>query len=78
MKLIKFTHTQKYGCERYVQFLFNQRRAFFQAEATWCFSPGWPYFSMKIGNGRLISLQFDIYKLGVGIDLFERTWDIEE
>ena len=77
MKLIKFTRDYDFGQDFYVQILFNEERALFQGSIHWSEYAMWPYFGIKLGSGGLISIRFNVYKFGLGIALFERTWKLE-
>lgn len=74
MKLIKLSRQNDWGPDWYFQLLFTKQWAFFQGCASWCEYAGWPYLEIKFGMGSLISIRFDVYKFGLCIALFERTW----
>ena len=75
MKLIQFSHRCDYGHDWYVQVLFTQRWALFQASISWCEYPAWPYVQVKSGTGSLFNVMFWIHKLGFDIGFMERTWN---
>ena len=74
MKLIKFYRDEGWGHDWYLQVLFTKQWALFQGCVMWCEYPGWPYLSIIFGGGRLISITFIVYKFGLDIALFGRTW----
>ena len=77
MKLIKFTKDYDFGQDFYVQILFNREWAFFQKSVHWCQVPSWPYFGIKLGQGCLLSIEFNLYKFGLFVAIFDRTWKLE-
>ena len=77
MKLIKFTKDYDFGQDFYVQILFNREWAFFQKSVHWCEVPVWPYFGIKLGSGCLLGVEFNFYKFGLFVAIFDRTWKLE-
>jgi len=75
MKLIKFNHRYDYGHDWYMQFLYTDRWALFQASVSWNDYASWPYIQIKSGNGSVLNLMFWAYKFGFDIGFIERTWD---
>ena len=76
MKLINFKRDQDWGQDFYLQILFTKRWAFFQGSVSWCKCPGWPFLQIQSGSGSLLSIIFDVYKLGIFLALFDRTWKL--
>ena len=76
MKLIKFHRDQDWGHDWYVRLLFTKQWALFQGCVSWCEYPGCPFLQIQIGMGGLISILFNVYKFGLTIGLFERTWKL--
>ena len=76
MKLIKFAHEEDFGHEWYVQVLFTKRWALFQGSVSWNDFPSWPYLQMKSGYGSLLSIMCNVYKFGISVGFFDRTWKL--
>lgn len=76
MKLIKLSHQTDWGHDWYVRLLFTKRWALFQGCVSWSEYAGWPFLQIKFGMNSLISIQFNVYKFGLTIGLFERTWKL--
>lgn len=76
MKLIKFNYQYDYGYDWYVRLLFTKHWAFFQASVSWCEHPGWPFLQIQSGSGSLLSVVFNVYKLGICVGFFDRTWKL--
>ena len=76
MKLIKFNHQEDYGHDWYVRLLFTKRWAFFQGSVSWCECPGWPFLQIQSGSGAMLSIIFNVYKFGIAVGFFDRTWKL--
>ena len=76
MKLIKLSRQNDWGHDWYLKVLFTKRWALFQGWVSWCEYPGWPFLQIQIGMNGLISILFNVYKFGLTIGLFERTWKL--
>ena len=76
MKLINFKRDQDWGQDFYLQILFTKRWAFFQGSVSSCHYPGWPFLQIQSGSGSLLSVIFNVYKLGISLALFDRTWKL--
>lgn len=78
MKLIKFHRDQDWGQDYYLQVLFTKRWALFQGLVSWWEHPGWPFLQIQFGMNGLISILFQVHKLGISVGLFERTWKLTD
>tara|TARA_Y100000389_G_scaffold197743_1_gene232917 strand:- start:5097 stop:5333 length:237 start_codon:yes stop_codon:yes gene_type:complete len=76
LTLIKLTLDSDYAQDLYIQVLVTKHWTLFQASASWCQRPSWPYLQIEFGMGSLISVIFSAYKLGLSIGLLERTWNL--
>ena len=76
MNEIKFHKDKDWGHDWYVQVLFTKRWALFQGSVSWCEYPGWPFLQIQFGTNGLISILFQVYKFGISIGFFERTWKL--
>ena len=75
MKLLDIKRTYDYGHDFYFSILRIGRWYLFQS----CFSyndygRGFPYLSVILGSGRLISINFDVLRFGISFELISRSW----
>ena len=76
MKLIRFNHQEDYGHDWYVRLLFTKEWALFQVSVSWCECPGWPFLQIQSGLGAMLSIMFNVYKFGITVAFFDRTWKL--
>lgn len=76
MKLVRLHQDQDWGQDYYLQVLFNKHWSFLQGSVSWCQYPGWPFLQIQSGSGSLLSVIFTVYKLGISLALFDRTWKL--
>ena len=74
MKLLDYKYIQDFGHEYYFSILKGKYRSFIQFSVSWNDYAGWPYIQVSSGTGRLFSLLFWIYRLGVDIDIIGYNW----
>ena len=43
-----------------------------------CEYPGWPFLQIQSGSGALISIIFNVYKFGISVGIFDRTWKLTD
>ena len=78
MKLIKLHKDQDWGQDFYLQVLFTERWALFQGSVSWCVYPSYPYLQIQSGSGALLSIMFNVYKFGISVGFFDRTWKLTD
>lgn len=78
MKLIKFHRDQDWGQDYYLQVLFTKQWALFQGSVSWCVYSGWPFLQIQFGSGALLSIIFNVYKFGIAVGFFDRTWKLTD
>ena len=78
MKLIRFHKDQDWGQDYYLQVLFTKQWALFQGSVSWCEYPGWPFLQIQSGSGALLSIIFNVYKFGISVGFFDRTWKLTD
>ncbi len=74
MKLFDYKYIQDFGQEYYFSILKGKNRSFIQFSVGWNDYVGWPYLQVSSGCGRLFSLLFWIYRLGIDIDIIGYNW----
>ena len=77
MKLITFRKDEDWGEDYYVQVLHTERWALFQGSISWCKYPGYPFLQVQCGMGSLMSIIFQVYKFGISVAFFDRTWNFK-
>ena len=75
MKLIKFHKDQE---DYYLQVLFTKRWALFRGLVSWWKHPGGPCLQIQFGMGAMLSITFNVYKIGISVGFFERTWKLPD
>ena len=76
-----FIRTKKkkdFGTETYVQLLnikFKHYWSLIQISLSWNDDPGWPFFQTTFGCNGFFSSLLWVYKFGLGVDIFCRSWD---
>ena len=78
MKLIQLRHHQEWGHDLFLQVLFTKRWALFQGSVSWCEYPGWPFLQIQFGSGAMLSIIFNVYKFGISVGFFDRTWKLTD
>ena len=78
MEIIKFNHQYDFGHDWYVRLLFTKHWAFFQGSVSWCEYPGWPFLQIQFGSGAMLSIIFNVYKFGISVGFFDRTWKLTD
>ena len=78
MKLIKFHRDQDWGQDYYLQVLFTKQWALFQGLVSWWKHPGWPFLQIQFGMGAMLSITFNVYKFGITVGFFDRTWKLTD
>jgi hypothetical protein len=74
MKLLDYKYLQDFGHEYYFSILKGKHRSFIQFSLGWNDYAGWPYIQVSSGTGRLFSLVFWVYRLGIDIDIIGYNW----
>lgn len=74
MNLIKFNKRVDFGTDWYAQLLNIKGWSLIQASFSYNDFPGWPYLQLTIGSNGLFGFLFWVWKLGISIDIFSRTW----
>jgi hypothetical protein len=75
MQLIRLNYRQDFGHDWYIQIFNVKNYSVLQISLSWNDSSGWPYLQISSGANGLLSILFWIYKFGLDIDLFSRTWN---
>jgi len=74
MNLINLKYREDFGHEWYVQILNVKGWSLLQGSVSWNDFPGMPYLQITFGSNGFFSILFWIYKFGIDIDIFSRTW----
>lgn len=74
MNLINLKYREDFGHEWYVQILNIKGWSLLQGSVSWNDFPGMPYLQITFGSNGFFSILFWIYKFGIDIDIFSRTW----
>ena len=74
MNLINLKYREDFGHEWYVQILNVKGWSLLQGSVSWNDFPGMPYLQITFGSNGFFSFLFWIYKFGIDIDIFSRTW----
>ncbi len=78
MKLFKFKCVEDYGKEFYLDIFRINNWCLIQS----CFLIGhygrwFPYLNITLGSGRLLGINFQIWRFGATMEFVSRTWFIE-
>ena len=74
MNLINLKYREDFRHEWYVQILNVKGWSLLQGSVSWNDFPGMPYLQITFGSNGFFSILFWIYKFGIDIDIFSRTW----
>ena len=74
MNLINLKYREDFGHEWYVQILNVKGWSLLQGSVSCNDFPAMPYLQITFGSNGFFSFLFWIYKFGIDIDIFSRTW----
>lgn len=74
MKLFDYRKNEDWGKDFYFTFLKGQKYSLIQVSFSICEYPGFPYFQITMGMGKLFGFFTYAWKFGFDIDIFGRTW----
>lgn len=78
MKLFQFNHREDYGHDCYVTFVVIKQWCLIQScFSTMVYGRSWPYLNIAFGSGRLFSFNFQVWNVGICIELISRSWFID-
>jgi hypothetical protein len=75
MKLINFVYRYDFGHDWYAQFINIKNLSLLQISISWNDYPSWPYLQIKSGTGDVLDVMFWVYKFGIDVTIFGRTWN---
>lgn len=79
--LIRFDRRQDFGDDYYFQLAnvkFKESYwSLLQFSVSWNDYPGFPYLQITFGSNGFFGILFWVYKFGLDIDLFSRTWKFD-
>ncbi len=74
MKLFDYKTRDDYGKDYYFTFLKGQKYSLIQVSFSICEYPGFPYFQITMGMGKLFGFFTYAWKFGFDIDFLSRNW----
>jgi hypothetical protein len=75
MKVFQYRSREDYGFDYYITLIQVKRWCLIQScFATSIYGGKFPYLNITMGGGRLIAINFDIWKIGVCVELISRSW----
>ena len=74
MKLVQFSTNSDWGTDYSVAFLNVGSYVLFQGMFCIGEYPGWPYFHVSMGMGKLLEISFDVHRLGLCIEIGAKRW----
>lgn len=81
MNLFKYTHRKDFGDQYSFQFLMfkfkDYKWSVLQFSVSWDEYSSSPYAQITAGSNGLFGALLWVYKLGIDIDIFSRTWNFD-
>ena len=74
MKLVQFSKNDDWGTDYSVALVSVGRYTLFQGMICIGENPGWPYFHVSMGMGKLFEFCFDVHRFGIFFEIGARRW----